>query len=280
VGKATIVLFVTEVITDVVLGVVHEVRHASRSAPPLELPAKKIGDITRAEMIRVAEEVDTRSRENKILLELITAGSWPGAPTDRKNKPGKSIRDRLVDAGVTPAGDEPAQVRSAFWSGSPQMTYQELFIVEAMKNENRVSSLTEEKLGLPRAGGGACAAQGAAEHRRRDAWQVHHRPGGPRIVRFVEWMMMAEALGRDWADSQKKRLDHNQTRRRNLDFLDAHLKLGNNKREETARHRPAVGPIRRNGLLRYGQRSSERWCRPQTYALQGVPAQSRLAHRQ
>jgi hypothetical protein len=126
--KTTIALRVTEVITDVVRAVVHEVRHASRRAQKAPLP-KDIGDITRAEMRGVEEEVDTRSRENEIMLELIDAGSLLGR-----------------DVGGT--SDDPAHVRSEFRSGDPKMTYQEKFIVEAMQEENRVSSLTGKKLGL------------------------------------------------------------------------------------------------------------------------------------
>jgi hypothetical protein len=126
--KTTIVVHVTEIITEVVRGVVHEVRHASRSAPPPTL-SKNIGDITRTEMRGVEEELDTRSRENEIMLELIDAGS-------------------LLGRDVKGTSDDPAQVRAAFRSGDPKMTYQEKFIVEAMQEENRVSSLTEEKLQL------------------------------------------------------------------------------------------------------------------------------------
>jgi hypothetical protein len=116
-GKTTIVLYVDE-ITEVVRRVAHEVRHASRQAPTPAVP-EGTGDIAAVEMKGVTEEIDTRGREAKVMQEL-------NLPRD-------------------PGSTDAAQVRSDFWSGRPQMTYQEMFIVEAMKNENRVASLTDEK---------------------------------------------------------------------------------------------------------------------------------------
>jgi hypothetical protein len=112
----TIVVHV-ETLDEVVSSLVHEVRHASGQAPEPRIP-KGTGDIAALEMGGVEEEIDTRKRQATVLEEL--------------NLPGET------------GSTEAAKVRAGFWSGRPKLTYQELFIVDAMKLENRIAAVADD----------------------------------------------------------------------------------------------------------------------------------------
>jgi hypothetical protein len=100
--------------------IVHEVAHATHG-PATPQPRRGAGAVTSAEEAGVAEERQTRTRENEIMDEIASAQGWSVSPT--------------------PARAE--DVRASFRSGRLMLTYQEYFIVEEMKRRNRVPRLDE-----------------------------------------------------------------------------------------------------------------------------------------
>lgn len=100
--------------------IVHEIVHATRGAVTSQ-PRPRAGAVTIAEEAGVLDEAQTRTRENEIMTDIAATQGWTDSPT--------------------PAGVE--NVRSSFRSGLPMLTYQEYFIIEAMKQRNRVAGMDE-----------------------------------------------------------------------------------------------------------------------------------------
>ena len=103
-----------------VRGIVHEIVHASHRAPAPRA-RRGAGTVTSAEESGITEEAGTRATENEIMAEIASSQGWTLTPT--------------------PTGAE--EVRADLRSGLPRLTYQEFFIVNEMKNRNRVPGLDE-----------------------------------------------------------------------------------------------------------------------------------------
>lgn len=103
--------------------IVHEIVHATHGATTTQ-PRRGAGSVTIAEEAGVREESQTRTRENEIMADIAAAQGWTDTPT--------------------PAS--PENVRGSFRSGLPKLTYQEYFIIEEMKQRNRVSGLDEARV--------------------------------------------------------------------------------------------------------------------------------------
>lgn len=100
--------------------IVHEIVHVTHT-PVAAGPAR--GPVATAEQAGIAEEAQTRARENEIMDEIAAAQRWTLT--------------------ATPA--RPAEVREILRTGWPQLTYQEYFIIEEMKRRKRVPNLDEQQ---------------------------------------------------------------------------------------------------------------------------------------
>lgn len=114
-SESRIELQVTQ-LAEVVKHIVHEVVHASHGGLTAAAPTASVGSVTQLERAFIAEEMQTRRRENEIMEEIYSAGSLPRAAR-------------------TPA--TAGEVRRDFVSGLPHITYQEMAIVEEMKSRYR-----------------------------------------------------------------------------------------------------------------------------------------------
>jgi len=118
--------------------IVHEIAHATHR-PSTPRPPRGIGAVTVVEEAGVAEEAQTRARENEIMAEIAASEGWTDTPTPAK----------------------PNDVRASLRSGLPKLTYQEYFIVEEMKRRSRMPGLDEaQAIGAAR----KMAATGGVEY--------------------------------------------------------------------------------------------------------------------
>ena len=127
-------------LADAVQIIVHEVVHATpvknrfqgskiqkrKGRPLTRVEMKKMaryaGAVTKAERRRVREEALTRDREAEIMEEIRNNDAW-------KSRTG-GAKPRAISY-------QPEDVRGSFISGLPKLTYQEFFIIEAMKKRYR-----------------------------------------------------------------------------------------------------------------------------------------------
>lgn len=117
-------------LAEVVQSIVHEIIHAIHPAPSA---MGEGGRITRIEQGMIIEEAITRTRENRIMEQISASPLWS-----------EHTRQR----GFNRSGETDAEIRNSFTSGLPKLTYQEFFIIEEMKNRNRVEGVDEGPIRL------------------------------------------------------------------------------------------------------------------------------------
>jgi hypothetical protein len=121
----------------VIRRIVHEIAHAVPGRQRGTWPAAVTqgwgsggGAVTRHVRGRLREEGRTRQRENEVMREIQAHATWR----------------RLVGSTRVPAAQyQPQQVRTSLVSGTPRLTYEERFIVEAMQARYRVAGVDVDR---------------------------------------------------------------------------------------------------------------------------------------
>ena len=121
-------------LTEVVRGIVHEMVHARHRAPAVAAPTRQYGEVTRSEQAGVHEEAQTRLQERRIMAEIAGQEPW-------RTLTGGAAVERVPRR----ASELYGEVRGSFISGWPMLTYQEYFIIGAMKDNTRVTGIDERR---------------------------------------------------------------------------------------------------------------------------------------